>query len=1160
MKKRWDYYLGLLGLLLALGIPILQKVYQPGLSPVESSALRIEKDIQERERLFLEHFFSSDRSTIEHIPRTYVAIVREKQTYRPIHHSIALPAPLLERFEQADGPFLWWLPDGVFIFKPYPGAILGLPVLMNSPTTNKYELTPLLKKGEQLVEKEKGHALRFGSHPLPVGLGLSDSLPLHYPFLPWVFLLSVIVGCFFIYHYFQHLTLKIPGVLVRTLLLLLTYGGLLILLKVLGYEQLFEHQPLLKKISLPCVGFWNPLEWVFGSTIVLCIILNYRQGDSLWEKKPVWLPVIIYSFISISLWLLAWGIKALFFDAPLIFNFKNTFSLYPQVIVNLLSAVVLILSHYFGVQHLIQYMHRQRIPLRIRAVGIFTGIMLGMAMATFLPISISPAFAFITTLVFLPLWDIYMDYRTNTLSWTLFLLIPYALFPGLLFTKYLQQSIIEQGVIQARHLSERRDLLTEQKLLQLGEADFISKVNEIPAPDNREAFFWQSTGIFLLRAPHLQKNYLFEIGDSISPPPASVQLLKRLPLQGQKKIEIGFLKGEQLAQTRYFIRAQDKAIWLTPSSRYQALDNYADPGSPTFNRYLLLTENRDTAMAMINKWYFDPALQKENEVVAHQVKAREVRIFFGAASGENIMMVKSLNDFMEQIAISSLFFILLLSSLFIIHIFSTFGIVKEGFTIFAIDYDSLSTRIQSGTIGTILISFILIGVVSISFLQNTALSNKDKSLRDQIESTLTLIRQRAAFQSKPDTAEMLPQIAGIQHNLVARYTPEGLLAETRTNFFADARILPARLSRYTLRSLSRPFVYLSLPIDSEGLQLVLFPLDETTYAFDNHFGGLLQSNDTMQTDETVIRFLRYLMAAYALLLSIAIIMAIFITNSITRPITSIGEKLSQLSLEENQPLEWHSQDEIGRLVAIYNQMIEQLAEQARQLKKSEREEAWREMAKQVAHEIKNPLTPMKLNVQYLMRARAQQDPGQLDGLLKRISNTLIEQIDSLSRIATEFSNFAKMPKAQLTTFSLNQLLSSIYNLYKDQQHERLSVDLQMPETEALVQADKEQLMRVMTNLIRNGIQAIPEDRQGCIQIKMVSNERTALVSVRDNGSGIPEKLRKKVFVPNFTTKSSGTGLGLAISKNIIDSVNGNIYFETEEGKGTVFYIELPSVG
>ena len=311
----------------------------------------------------------------------------------------------------------------------------------------------------------------------------------------------------------------------------------------------------------------------------------------------------------------------------------------------------------------------------------------------------------------------------------------------------------------------------------------------------------------------------------------------------------------------------------------------------------------------------------------------------------------------------------------------------------------------------------------------------------------------------------------------------------------------------------------------------------------------------LRSDVTI--FMSTLMNVYVFLLLIASGFAIAVANSITNPIAIIGEKLKQFKLGmRNEPLEWKNQDELGALIAEYNRMIKKLEESADKLAQSEREGAWREMAKQVAHEIKNPLTPMKLSIQYLLHAY-KSNPDNLEPLLQRVSSTLIEQIDNLAQIASEFSNFAKMPRAENLKININTLVSSVYDLFS--KGLKMDISIQLPTEEFFVYADKNHLIRVLTNLMKNAEQSIPEGREGKIDVSLYQQENLVIIKVRDNGSGISDDKKDKVFVPNFTTKSSGTGLGLAISKNIIESVNGNIYFKTIVGKGTEFFVELPIV-
>jgi two-component system nitrogen regulation sensor histidine kinase NtrY len=311
-----------------------------------------------------------------------------------------------------------------------------------------------------------------------------------------------------------------------------------------------------------------------------------------------------------------------------------------------------------------------------------------------------------------------------------------------------------------------------------------------------------------------------------------------------------------------------------------------------------------------------------------------------------------------------------------------------------------------------------------------------------------------------------------------------------------------------------------------------------------------------ELEKEISGFLVALINIYVLLFALSIITAILISNYVTKPLKLIQDKLSNIKLgKTNEPIAWHEKDEIGNLVSEYNRMIAELSKSAELLAKSERESAWREMAKQVAHEIKNPLTPMKLSVQHLQRAYKDDAPD-MDQKMERLTQNIIEQIDTLSSIATEFSNFAKMPKANLECINLSDTILNTVNLFKTADDTEIIFQNNSDEN-ACVMADKEQLIRVFNNLIKNATQAIPEHKKGLIKITIEKENENYLVSVADNGDGISDDVVDKIFAPNFTTKTGGMGLGLAMVKNILESCGGRIWFKTELNTGTTFYISLP---
>ena len=309
--------------------------------------------------------------------------------------------------------------------------------------------------------------------------------------------------------------------------------------------------------------------------------------------------------------------------------------------------------------------------------------------------------------------------------------------------------------------------------------------------------------------------------------------------------------------------------------------------------------------------------------------------------------------------------------------------------------------------------------------------------------------------------------------------------------------------------------------------------------------------------EDISYFLVALVNVYVVFLVAAALFAVFLSRSITNSLTLISENIKDVQFgKTNKKIMWKNDDEIGLLVKQYNLMLAELEKSADLLAKSEREGAWREMAKQVAHEIKNPLTPMKLSIQHLQRALKDDSPD-IKELTEKISQRLIEQIDNLSGIATAFSDFAKMPQGEFKEFDIEPILLSTVELFRES--ENVEINLKYPGNKCHVLGDKDQLMRVFTNVIKNAMQAIPDDRKGIIDIEVKETHGQYLVSIRDNGIGIADEKRIHIFEPNFTTKSSGTGLGLAISKNIIERMNGKIWFNSKVDEYSIFYIELPKI-
>ena len=323
------------------------------------------------------------------------------------------------------------------------------------------------------------------------------------------------------------------------------------------------------------------------------------------------------------------------------------------------------------------------------------------------------------------------------------------------------------------------------------------------------------------------------------------------------------------------------------------------------------------------------------------------------------------------------------------------------------------------------------------------------------------------------------------------------------------------------------------------------------------YSCMVKSNYELVNIDNLLTFKNALLNLFVFIILISSFISTAVASYVTKPIISLGQRLKTLKLgKKNQLMEWKNSDEIGILVSRYNELTEKLEESAVLLAQNERENAWREMAKQVAHEIKNPLTPMKLSIQHLEYTTSRASPSEICQLVKRASQTLIEQIDSLNKIATEFSTFAQMPKGTAEKINMNELVTNVHDLFR--KRDDIDFYLNIPIDDIDVFADRGHILRVLNNLLKNAMQAIPEDRKGKIEISLNKQSNKSIVCVKDNGMGISDEMREKVFYPNFTTKSSGTGLGLAISRDIAESLGGSLYFKTKKDEGTAFYFELPS--
>ena len=430
---------------------------------------------------------------------------------------------------------------------------------------------------------------------------------------------------------------------------------------------------------------------------------------------------------------------------------------------------------------------------------------------------------------------------------------------------------------------------------------------------------------------------------------------------------------------------------------------------------------------------------------------------------------------------------------------------------------------------------------------------------EQIKQSINYVLKKTTY---PQSTENLPlifkdeiyEIADVQNVYFNIYDLEGgLIRSSRPKFEMDSisNCLDAEVLNNLEASLKRRYV------------------EENTTAGDKYKASYTYINDTKFkpigilnlpyfedpsfNDMELREFFIRLGWVYFFMLLSAIGFAYFISKYITRSLQTISDMMDKTDLTKRNEkiLIEDASEEIGKLVDSYNDMIDELGASAAKLARSEREQAWREMAKQVAHEIKNPLTPMRLSVQSFERKFDPEDP-EIEKKVAEYSKTLIQQIDTMSNIAGAFSNFAEMPAQQNETLNVVNIVKLALDIFTEKY-----IHFIADEEKIIAKLDRTQLIRVITNLVKNAIQAVPEVEAPRILVTVASEGDIVKIAVADNGIGIADEFKDKIFEPKFTTKSSGMGLGLGMVKNIVETYKGSIGFTSQPGKGTVFTVRFP---
>lgn len=597
-----------------------------------------------------------------------------------------------------------------------------------------------------------------------------------------------------------------------------------------------------------------------------------------------------------------------------------------------------------------------------------------------------------------------------------------------------------------------------------------------------------------------------------------------------------------------------------------------DVGDPN---YLTAIYRNGDLMRYTGTYPFPLKLNSKN-IPTSEFEAREEgdykELWYKASNQKIIIVARKKDSLIESITLFSYLFCAFLFMVGTIRLFEFLARVMASWP--KIDVFSrlnIRSQIQSTIIFISVLSFLIIGIATISFFRERSKRNNIQELSDTSTAMLNEIQKRvrennlaltSSFFSDTTASSSLrnvvTDIANIHGVIVNIYDLQGTLQVTSDEQIYKKGVLSTKMD-------PTAFYHLSLLKEVQRIQeetvsdfqynsiykVIRDSGNHATYAYLN----IPSFTSEMDVKQEISNFLVTIINLNAFIVLIAGVIALFITNRITRSFSVIGNKMKEITLgKTNEAIEWNKEDEIGELVKQYNKMVLQLEQSASALAKSEREGAWREMARQVAHEIKNPLTPMKLSIQYLQRA-IQTNQSNVKELTTSVASTLIEQIDHLSKIAADFSQFANIGNKRAELIDLHNVIGSLLDLYST--NPKVEVNWRPLSQPLTMQADKTHMNRLLTNLLTNAVDACSGRSQCLVTIDEQRVGDDVLLSITDNGDGIPAEMQPKIFTPNFTTKTSGTGLGLAMCKGIVEQASGAIWFETKEGVGTTFFVRLP---
>lgn len=974
-------------------------------------------------------------------------------------------------------------------------------------------------------------------------------------------------------------------------------AGVIIVRLVIFYLKIPE-QLFASKIFSPFYYANSEFLPSFGDLLLNVIILFiisivvYRKADinidKLKKSKIAYRAVtfLLLVFTVILFVFISYLIRSLIIDSTISFDLNNIFSINLISVVGFCVIATLVLSFYFLTSGLIIEFFSHIKPfwvLIILVIIIFVLAWIFFGYSFFLCISSTIAVLYISGHWFLK----NDDNKSRNLARTVYFLVLFSLFSTLFLYKYNNFKENEKRKSLAQRLSSSNDFIAEYLYKGLEKKIVSDKfltqsLNDSAANDSktidyiiRKYFsgYWDKYKVQITLCRRNDSLAIQTNSTNINCNDFFTELIKSLgkPTENQNLFILNYESGGN----SYISRINFGGDSLKGKTIYIELNSKFIPKGLGYPELLIdkkIFINTDLSNYSYAKYknselvdaygkYFYGIKMEYDSLLGEEFKfynANGYNHLYYKVDGLNSIIISRKNgNVFEIIAVFSYLFFFYAFYIIIVGFFASFP-QKNRVSL------NFKTRLQFSMVSIILISFLLIGVATFFYISKLNENKNTDTLSEKTLSILTEIQGKLAeydsFKPEMDSylSGLLAKFSNVFFTDINFYDINGnLISSSRPQIFSEG------LVSYKMNTEA----YNQLAINNKTFLIQKEKIGKLEYYsayipfFNNQNKLVAYLNLPYFAKESELKkelssFLMAFINIYVLLIALTILIALVISGRITRSLNIIRNKISNVKLGgKNEKIYWGRNDEIGSLINEYNRMIDELALSAELLAKSERETAWRDMAKQVAHEIKNPLTPMKLSVQFLQKAWNEDKSG-FESRLEKFSKTLIEQIESLSAIASAFSDFANMPKPAMHREDIIEIINTSVNLHKDNSAIKFSMEYDNNK-DYHVLADKKQLIRVFNNLFSNAVQAIENKPEGSIKTQITSTENTIIVSISDNGCGISESQIPMIFTPKFSTKTNGMGLGLTMVKSIVETHDGKIWFTSEQGKGTTFNLEFP---